>query len=360
MGGQQKLTCRATIQPVAEGANVNVRGGAGRHYPVVAQLPAGVGGIAVLDVKPDEAAEASQGRVFQWLQLALPDEMTGWVRDDLIVLEGDCTAAGYSTLTEPTRADTLTPSGHAKVEAPTDDLERVRRAAFAITAGYEGRGYDSYQNTDSGIVSFGRFQFTLASGSLEKVLERYLEKASGPSPDLLRKKFFPRVQARDPALRDDAGFQKLLLGLAADPVMQAAQDSYATETFWNTVMKTSMMPRGIKTPLGQAFVFDMAINHGAWGAERTYLRGAEQVLGVEARSPLVTNGLTEAQLLTAAAQIRRDRLHALANARGWGGLKPRADFWLERMNAGDWQLQGDDAGEVAIRPDKSVQVRKPL
>jgi hypothetical protein len=263
-------------------------------------------------------------------------------------------------LSGPARADALTPGEPAKIVAPPDDLERVRKAAFAITAGYEGRGYDSYQNYDSGIVSFGRFQFTLASGSLEKVLARYLDKASGPSPTLLRAKFFARVQARDPALREDTGFQKLLLGLAADPVMQAAQDSYATETFWNTVMKTSMLPRGIKTPLGQAFIFDMAINHGAWGAESTYLRGAEQALGVEARSPLGMNGLTEARLLTAAAQIRRERLYALANARGWSGLKPRGDFWLERMNAGDWQLEGDPLGEVAIRPDKSVQVRKPL
>lgn len=365
MGGQKlENPCRAAIRPVSDISTVNVRAGAGRHYEVVQQLPVGTSGLPVLDVKPDEAGEALQGRVFQWLLLTLPDDSRGWVRDDLVSIVGDCRAQGYELLTEPVRAASLTPLPDEPEPEPepitAEEMERARKAAFAITAAYEGRGYDSYQNFDSGIVSYGRYQFTLASGSLEKVLDRYLETAKGPSPDQLRDKFMSRVREKDPALRNDEAFGKLLRGLAADPVMQAAQESYVTDTYWNTVLLTSMKPRGIRTPLGQAFVFDMAINHGSWGAESTYLRGAEQALGVGIKSRLGENGLTEAKLLYRAAMLRKERLYALANARGWGGLKPRADFWLERMDAGDWDLQGDENGNVAIRPDKQVQVREPF
>ncbi|MFN8377663.1 MAG: chitosanase [Anaerolineae bacterium] len=356
--------CLATIQPAAGITSVNARAGAGRHYEVVQQLDAGTTGLRVVDTRPDEASESRQGRVFQWLRLILPDGREGWVRDDLVMIEGDCRAQGYGELAAPVRAASLEPKpipdGPEPEPMTAEEMERARKAAYAITAGYEGRGYDTYQNYDSGVVSYGRFQFTLASGSLEKVLDRYLETAKGPSPDQLRDKFMARVREKDPALRNDEAFRKLLLGLAADPVMHAAQDSYVTDTYWNTVLVTSMKPRGIQTPLGQAFVFDMAVNHGSWGTESTYLRGAEQALGVDARSKLGENGITEAKLLYRAAMLRKERLYALANARGWGGLKPRADFWLERMDAGDWNLQGDENGEVAIRPDAKVQVREPF
>ena len=361
MGGAKvDNPCRATIRPVSDISTVNVRAGAGRHYAVVRQLPVGTTDLAVRDVKPDEAGEALQGRVYQWLLVELPGGGVGWVRDDLVSIVGDCTEQGYGNLAQPVRASALTPASDEPevVEMTLEEKERARRAAFAITAGYEGRGYDAYQNFDSGIVSYGRFQYTLSSGSLEKVLERYLEKASGPSPDQLRKSFMERVKAKDQTLRNDEGFRKLLIALASDPAMQASQDSVATDTYWNTVMLTSAQPRGIKTPLGQAFIFDMAVNHGSWGAESTYLRGAEQALGVGIKSKLGENGLTEEVLLRRAAELRRERLYALANARGWGGLKPRADFWLERMDAGDWNLEGDENGEVAIRPDKKVRVRE--
>jgi len=365
MGGEKlENPCRAAIEPMAGVTAVNIRAGAGRHYAVLQQLAAGTAGLRVLDTRPDEAGEARDGRIFQWLLLTLPDGSQGWVRDDLLTIAGDCRAVGYGLLDTSTRAGSLNPTAERPEPEPepltSEALERARKVAFAITSAYEGRGYDAYQNIDSGIVSYGRFQFTLASGSLEKVLERYLEKAHGPSPDQLRDKFMSRVREKDPKLRDDEAFKKLLLGLAADPVMQAAQNSYTTDTYWNTVYRNSMKPRGIQTALGLAFVFDMAVNHGAWGAEGTYLRGAEQALGVEIKSPLGENGLTETKLLYRAAMLRRERLYALANARGWGGLKPRADFWLARMDAGDWDLQGDEHGEVTIRPDRKVQVREPF
>ena len=43
------------------------------------------------------------------------------------------------------------------------ELDRIRRAAFNITSTFEGsKTYANYQNYDAGIISYGRFQFTLS------------------------------------------------------------------------------------------------------------------------------------------------------------------------------------------------------
>jgi hypothetical protein len=168
-----------------------------------------------------------------------------------------------------------------------------------------------------------------------------------------------RVRLKDPTLRGDAGFKNLLLRIARDPVMQEVQDDYATSAYWNPALRGSMLPRGISTPLGQAFVFDAAIHHGNWGVERDYLRPAEQLLGAPIRSKLGENGLTEQQLIRKAAELRRDRLYALAAARNLPGLRPRGDFWVQIINRNDWDLQGDAGGEVEIKSGRKVQVKNP-
>lgn len=345
--------CTATIRAVSDISHVNMRTSPSTTANIVDSISIGVGGLRVLDVQPDERSTSSAGRVYQWLKLALPDGRTGWVRDDLVEIVGDCSLYGYGTLALATRAATLT-----RVDNPAED-ERERKAAYNITAGFEGGGYASYQTYDSGIVSYGRFQCTLASGSLVELFDSYLARATGASADQLRKRYLDRVRRKDYTLREDATFKALLLRLARDPEMQAAQDEYATSAYWNPALRGSMIPRGINTPLGQAFVFDTAINHGSWGSERDFLRPAEQALGAPIKSRLGENGLTEQQLIRRAAEIRRDRLYALAAANGWGGLRPRGDFWVKLVNENDWNLQGDHAGNVIIKPGLKVQVKKP-
>jgi hypothetical protein len=354
--------CSATIRPVSDFARINVRAGAGTQYAVVTEITVGTGGLKVLEVQPDERGNSVNGRVYQWFRLALPDNRTGWVRDDLIEIQGDCETFGYGVIGLPVRAANLTrdltPDKPAPPEDPAETL-RVRKAAFAITAGFEGGGYDTYQTYDKGIVSYGRFQCTLASGSLEQLLDRYLQKATGSSADQLKAQFIARVKAKDALLRTDAAFKTLLLRLSRDPLMQETQDQYATDAYWNPAIRQSALPRGIKTPLGLAMVFDMAVNSGNWGAESLFLRPAELSLGAGIKSMLGQNGLMEERLIRRTAEIRRDRLYLLAAANNWGGLRPRADFWLILIADGDWALQGDDAGNVTLRQGQKVQVRKP-
>lgn len=353
--------CLAIIRAASDIAQVNVRTAPSLRAAVVRQMRVGTGGLRVVDVQPDREQTAVNGRVYQWFQLSLPDGNTGWIRDDLLLIQGACGAFGYSTLAVPTRAASLARDTTPDVETPSEPVpseerERVRKAAFNITAGFEGNGYDAYQTFDSGIVSYGRFQCTLASGALEAMLQTYLKTAKGTRADQLKYQYMPRIKTKDYTLRNDEGLKTLLVQLADDPVMQAAQDEYATDAYFVVAERTSMIPRGIATPLGQAMVFDMAVHHGGWGTERDYLRPAEQSLGAGIKSKLGENGLSERQYLRRVGEIRRTRLYAIANARGWGGLKVRADFWMERMNAGDWDLRGDAQGEVETMPGKKVRV----
>jgi chitosanase len=237
--------------------------------------------------------------------------------------------------------------------------DRIRLAAFNITAGFESIGYASFQAEDSGIVSYGRFQTTLASGNLEQVLQLYLSRAAGHFADVLREQYIPRVRARDASLRFDTGFRDLLLRLARDPAMQQAQNDQATRSLWGLVRSYSINPRGVSTALGQALLFDMSVNHGAAGSERYYLQEVERVLRVRPKSMLGANGVDERDFIRRVAEFRRDRLYVIAAQRGWGGLRPRGDFWVDRVWADDWDLQGDADGAVQVKEGVRVRVRQP-
>lgn len=350
--------CKATIRAVSDISHVNVRSGPGTHTDVLDTFPVGTFGLDVLDVQPDGQGVSSGGRVYQWLQLQLPDGRRGWVRDDLVEIQGDCRFFGYGVLALSTRPSNLARTDGEAESSPAGD-ERDRKAAFNITAGFEGGGYATIQTYDAGIISYGRFQCTLASGALVELLEDYLERATGASAAQLEKQYMERVRQRDWTLRADASFKSLLIRLARDPLMQVAQDDYTTNAYWNPALRGSMLPRGIQTPLGKAFVFDAAIQHGNWGVERDYLRPAEQSLGAKIKSRLGENGISEQQLIRRAAELRRDRLYALAAARGLGGLRPRGDLWVKLVNQNEWNLDGDLRGEVEIKEGKKVQVKRP-
>src|SRR5438105_921470 len=47
------------------------------------------------DVKPDPDSSAFKGQVYRWFHLKFSDGRDGWVRDDLLDLQGDCSPIGY-------------------------------------------------------------------------------------------------------------------------------------------------------------------------------------------------------------------------------------------------------------------------
>jgi hypothetical protein len=234
------------------------------------------------------------------------------------------------------------------------EQERIRLAAFAIASAFEGgRGYANYQNYDRGIVSYGRFQFTLASGSLSRVLNIYFDTASSPVSDQLRA-FRDRANSRDESLRHDDTFKTLLIEAAEEDEMRDAQDAVTIRDYWNPSQDSASV-RGVITPLGQALFFDMAIQHGPM---HMYIQRAEAHYGVPPKSRLIENGITEEQLISRTAVERRDFLYDFADRNNYPGVKARGDFWVNLTSSGDWQLQGDDNGHVFVfgRP---VQVKNP-
>lgn len=264
----------------------------------------------------------------------------------------------FAVLSLPQAQPTLPgPSGGeaksgGKADMPSDRvayIERARGIAFEITSAFEGSGrYDAFQTYDAGIISYGRFQFTLASGSLVTVVERFLAAV----PDDPLREYLPRLQARDQTLRADMRLRMLLVAAAMHPAMQNAQDSVITERYWSEMLKVSAEPRGIKTALGLAFLFDMAVQRGI---RHRVIVTAEGELGVPERSATQD----EPRLLRTAARIHRDWLYAQAGRDNLPGLRPRGDFWFGLCERGDWDLQGDENGLLELRGRFAIRVRRP-
>lgn len=400
-----------TVRGIPSSNIINVRTGPNTTYPKLTELAVGTMNLPVLEVRADDQNTQLQGRTYQWLRCTLPGGQTGWMRDDLVTVQGDGTPFGYPIVAQPILAGSLTrkiapvgvtapapapqttvtvpatlapaattPVPSAPVTAPTPvatttapatpvtpaapavtpapnvgSLDRVRRAAFAITSAFEGGGYATYQTYDSGIISYGRFQFTLAAGSFITVITRYINQANGPTVDGLRG-YLPRINARDESLRKDDGLKNLCKTAAADPIMQNIQDQVATEGYWGDVIGLSIAPRNIKSALGYALIFDMAIQHGKYNF---LIPKTETDLGVPSKSRVGENGVTEQQFLTKLAQNRKDNLYALAAKLNLPGMQKRGDFWVNLVAASDWNLQGDANGNVNIN-GKIVHVRNPL
>ncbi|MGF1504040.1 MAG: SH3 domain-containing protein [Anaerolineae bacterium] len=78
---------------------VNARSGPGPNHGVIFQMERGTSRIYVIDVADDES-----GADHRWFNLAFPNGQTGWMRDDVIAIQGDCTPVGYEHLDEPVLA----------------------------------------------------------------------------------------------------------------------------------------------------------------------------------------------------------------------------------------------------------------
>ncbi len=341
---------------------VNVRSGPGTNFDVAFTVPVGMDSLRILDVTPDAEEKAKDGKIYQWFKLTFHGGAVGYIRDDLLDIVGDCTDQGYGVYNERTFVFTVTRAGaDAPLPVPSRPvtnvfgLERVRRAAFAITHIFEGKGYPAYQNYDTGIVSYGRFQFTLSSGSLGTVIRRYLERSITPVADMLRNEYLPRILARDPALRDDLRLRDLLVTAAEEDVMRVVQNEVATEAYWDRMLSISAAPRGIQLPLSLALLFDIAIN---FGVMHGLITRAEAELNVPLRGRVGDTGISEQELISKVAEIRKLSHDRQAERDNLPGLKVRGDFWVNLIANDDWALNGDANGDILVKR-RPVQVRSP-
>lgn len=89
------------IREVPTIREVNVRAAPTITAALVTRLPVGTRGLRVVEVREDSLATKLNGKVYQWIKLTLPTGGEGWVRDDLIEVEGDGTPFGYPMLLVP-------------------------------------------------------------------------------------------------------------------------------------------------------------------------------------------------------------------------------------------------------------------
>ena len=122
---------------------------------------------------------------------------------------------------------------------------------------------------DSGQLTYGRSQTTLASGNLFLLIEDYCGRSDGA----LSKDFQPylsKLQACDVSLNNDTAFRGLLKDAGNDPVMQDVQDAFFDRVYWDPAMR-SADALGAQSALGAAIVYDSTV-HGSWAHVRDLTR----------------------------------------------------------------------------------------
>lgn len=99
MAQQSFLATILGIPHIPSITQVNVRSGPGTNQDLIFKTDLGVKAF-VQDVLVDVEENNRDGKVYQWFQLLFPDETIGWVRDDLIEVEGDGTQFGYGFVSQ--------------------------------------------------------------------------------------------------------------------------------------------------------------------------------------------------------------------------------------------------------------------
>ena len=177
---------------------------------------------------------------------------------------------------------------------------------------------------DSGQLTYGRSQTTLASGNLFLLIESYCGQNNGSLGAEL-KPYLTKLQTCDCALNTDAAFRGLLKDAGSDPVMQDCQDTFFDHVYWNPAMR-SADALGAQSALGAAIVYDSTV-HGSWAQVRDMTRkqfGELKQIG-------------EVQWMSDYVETRRQWLATYPNPLLHKTVY-RMDAFRQIINAGNWKL----------------------
>jgi uncharacterized protein YgiM (DUF1202 family) len=171
---------------------------------------------------------------------------------------------------------------------------------------------------DGGIVSYGKHQATLASGSLGDVINAYLESANSPTAKSLTA-YQPRVGRRDASLRDDQGFLNDLKNAAKEQKMKDAQDMVFNQGYWKPAVKAAA-GAGIQSPLGLALLYDTKIQ----GGMETLMDRTRAALGGDVGDKVGEKTIDEQTFLKVFVEKRAARLEDIAKSAEAKGETVRA------------------------------------
>ncbi len=118
---------------------------------------------------------------------------------------------------------------------------------------------------DTGHLTYGRSQTTLASGNLYLLIKDYADTEDAVFADMLRP-YLPRLEAIDLSLDEDSDFHAILRSAGADPAMHRVQDAFFDRVFWAPAARSAAYIDSTMA-LGMAVIYDSRI-HGSWHAIR--------------------------------------------------------------------------------------------
>jgi len=177
---------------------------------------------------------------------------------------------------------------------------------------------------DSGHLTYGRSQTTLASGNLYLLIKAYCEAEDAGFAAMLSG-YLERLADRDLTLDNDMEFRRLLRDAGEDPVMYDVQDQFFDRVYWDPSV-ASATAIGLGTALGTGVVYDSRV-HGSWGRIRN--RTNERYGSV--------SDVGEETWITNYVQERRDWLANHSNELLHRTVY-RMDALRQLIDAGNWEL----------------------
>jgi chitosanase len=177
---------------------------------------------------------------------------------------------------------------------------------------------------DTGHLTYGRSQTTLASGNLYLLIKAYCAAAGAQFAAALTP-YLPRLAACDTSLDTDMTFRGLLHAAGGDPVMHAVQDQFFDRVYWNPSVQDAQNC-GVESALGTNVVYDSHIQ-GAW-------RTIQNITNTNHGQP---SGIGEQAWITAYVSERRNWLANNANALLHQTVY-RMDCFQQLIAAGQWDL----------------------
>lgn len=176
---------------------------------------------------------------------------------------------------------------------------------------------------DTGHLTYGRSQTTLASGNLALLVDRYVANSASRWARRLVP-FQARLRQRDLTLDKDLILANILRACADDAVMRDTQDAFFDATYWQTAVRDAERT-GIALPLGMAIVYDSLV-HGSYGLmrDRTVAAIGKPVQAGE--RPWLTHYVqtrrdwlaTHSNKLLRATTYRMDAFQRLIELEAWG------------------------------------------
>ncbi len=177
---------------------------------------------------------------------------------------------------------------------------------------------------DTGHLTYGRAQTTIASGNLFLLVKAYVEAPQARLAATLAQ-HLPALEVRDLSLDNDTVLHDALREAGEDPVMQEVQDSFFDRVYWEPAARSATFVN-VSTPLGVAVVYDSRI-HGSWHRMRD--RTAEKHGAADENN--------QREWVQNYVDTRRDWLASHGN-RLLRRTVYRMDAFSKLITDGDWEL----------------------